>query len=91
MLVDSGLSKNVLDNMKKGSMPSVDKVAKIADFLEVSVDFLLGRTPIPEVNRPETEKAPEDNIRSIIVKQVNGLSDHQAQLLLAYLEGMLSE
>ena len=77
--------------MNSGYFPKLENIVKIADFLEVSVDFLLGRTPIPEVKRPETEKAPEDNLRSIIVKQVNGLSDHQAQLLLAYLEGMLSE
>lgn len=71
--------------MNSGYYPQLENIVKIADLLGVSVDFLLGRSV------SEKENAPEDNLRSIIVKQVNGLSDHQAQLLLAYLEGMLSE
>lgn len=70
--------------------PSIENLVKIADFLNVSVDFLLGRTENPEVNRSEIEKAP-DVIRSTIVDKVAGLSDHQADLLLAFLEGLLAE
>lgn len=36
------LSKNTLDSANK-SMPKSDSLAKIADFLGVSVDYLLGR------------------------------------------------
>lgn len=43
MMNESGLKRGVLDNMKKGSMPSADKIAAIADYLNVSVDYLLGR------------------------------------------------
>lgn len=50
-LLDScGLSHNLLVSMSKGSMPSVDSIAKIADYFDVSVDFLLGRTANPKVN-----------------------------------------
>ena len=83
MLVESGLSKNALDKMKKGSMPSADKIAAIADYLGVSIDLLLGRT-----EQPEKENASESDIRSVIVQKVNGLSDHQADILLAFLEGL---
>jgi transcriptional regulator with XRE-family HTH domain len=42
MMQDSGLKRGVLDNMKKGSMPAADKIAAIAKYLGVSVDYLLG-------------------------------------------------
>ena len=41
--IDVGLNRGTLGNMKKGSMPSVDKIADIADGLKVSIDFLLDR------------------------------------------------
>lgn len=42
LLSDVGLAKSTLDNMKKGSMPSVDKVSAIAEYLGVPIDYLLG-------------------------------------------------
>lgn len=38
------LGVNTIGNMSSGRMPAVDSVAKIADYLDVSVDYLLGRT-----------------------------------------------
>ena len=51
LLANANLNKSVFDNMKKGQIPSVDKIHKIADYLDCSVDYLLGRTDKPEVNR----------------------------------------
>lgn len=51
LLINIGLNKSVFDNMKKGQIPSVDKIHIIADYLDCSVDYLLGRTNNPEVNR----------------------------------------
>lgn len=39
------------DLIKKNSMPSIETVEKIADYLECSVDYLLGRTDSPEIGR----------------------------------------
>ncbi len=50
LLEDVGLGFNTMSNMKT-SMPKVDNLAKIADYLDCSVDYLLGRTDIPEVNK----------------------------------------
>lgn len=50
LLEDVGLGFNTMANMKT-SMPKADNLAKIADYLDCSVDYLLGRTDIPEVNR----------------------------------------
>ena len=50
LLSDVGLGFNTMSNMKT-SMPKADNLAKIADYLDCSVDYLLGRTDKPEVNR----------------------------------------
>lgn len=47
VLRESHLNKSVLDNMKRGSMPSADKLAALADYFDCSVDFLLGRIDTP--------------------------------------------
>lgn len=44
MLSYCGLSKNALASMRAGSWTSAESMAKIADYLGVSVDYLLGRS-----------------------------------------------
>ena len=51
LLINTNLNKSVFDNMKKGKIPSVDKIHTIADYLGCSVDYLLGRTDNPEINK----------------------------------------
>lgn len=52
MLRECGLSKNTLSSMLSGgSTPKSENLAKIADYLGCSVDYLLGRTDNPEVNK----------------------------------------
>lgn len=50
LLDDVGLGFNTMSNMKT-SMPKADNLAKIADYLDCSVDYLLGRTDNPEINK----------------------------------------
>lgn len=50
LLEDVGLGFNTMSNMKT-SMPKADNLAKIADYLDCSVDYLLGRTDNPETNK----------------------------------------
>lgn len=51
MLIELELNKNTLSNMYKGSMLKADSLARIADYLDCSVDYLLGRTDNPEINK----------------------------------------
>lgn len=52
MLSDCELSKNALSSMlSRGSWLQANNLAKIADYLDCSVDYLLGRTNNPEINR----------------------------------------
>ena len=51
MLSYIGLGINTISNLRHGSMLKADSLARIADYLDCSVDYLLGRTDNPEVNR----------------------------------------
>lgn len=52
MLSDCGLSINTLSSMQAGGYyPRLEAIVKIADYLDCSIDFLTGRTDVPEVNR----------------------------------------
>lgn len=50
VLLNAGLGFNTMANMK-ASMPKADNLAKIADELGCSVDYLLGRTDNPEITK----------------------------------------
>lgn len=52
MLSDCGLSKNTLSSMQSGGyLPRAETLIKIADYLDCSIDYLLGRTDNPEINK----------------------------------------
>ncbi len=50
---ECGMGRNSMSHMTNGSMPKGDTLGKIADYLNCSVDYLLGRTNVIEVNREE--------------------------------------
>jgi hypothetical protein len=41
MLLELGYSDNLISQWKKGAVPSVDRIIKIADYLDVSADYLM--------------------------------------------------
>lgn len=51
MLTDLNLGINIVSHLAKGQIISSINLAKIADYLDCSVDYLLGRTDNPEVNK----------------------------------------
>lgn len=81
MFVELGISANTLHNMKT-SMPKTDTLARIADYLNVSVDYLLGR---------DIKNNAPDDVRSVVISKVNQLSDQQLDRLLGYLEALVEE
>ena len=54
MLTEIGLGKNVMSHLDNGSMIKADSLGETADYLDVSVDYLLGRTNEPQINRTVT-------------------------------------
>lgn len=51
MLQELDLNSNTMSGMYHGKVLGSDRLARIADYLDCSVDYLLGRTDNPEVNR----------------------------------------
>lgn len=51
MLIDCALGKNTIVKLGQGTDILTQNFAKIADYLDCSVDYLLGRTDNPEVNK----------------------------------------
>ena len=50
MLSELELGINIISHLAKGQVISSINLAKIADYLDCSVDYLLGRTDNPEIN-----------------------------------------
>lgn len=68
MLSELELGSNSMSAMYHGKMIASDSLARIADYLDVSVDYLLGRTDIPEINRSTQRNInifPIDDIRGV--------------------------
>lgn len=58
MLSELNLGVNIISQLAKGQEMSCLNIAKIADYLDCSVDYLLGRTETPEIdpaNKLQTE------------------------------------
>ena len=48
----TGISTGNIGDWKYGrSKPGADSLAALADYLDCSVDYLLGRTDVPEMNK----------------------------------------
>jgi len=78
MLSSCGLSVNTLSSMQSGGyFPRLEAIVKIADFLNCSLDYLLGRTDTVLIS---TEQVSLDDI------SVPGitLNQNETQLVLAY-------
>lgn len=54
MLKSCDLGVNTMSNLNHGKSIAFDSLAKIADYLEVSVDYLLGREENPELKYDPT-------------------------------------
>lgn len=73
MLEQIGLGRNTLANFKT-SMPKADNLAKIADYLDCSVDYLLGRTCVREVNRPTPSNTQFLSLSEPIIRPMVGIT-----------------
>ena len=51
LAISIGVSGGNITDWKQGrSRPNIDAIIKIADFLNCSIDYLLGRADVPEIN-----------------------------------------
>ena len=80
MLNEIGLGKNTLMNFKT-SMPKADNLAKIADYLDVSVDYLLGRTNDPNISDSSELNIVEKNWKLITAYKNSDMKEAVDKLL----------
>ena len=72
LLKASNVNKDVVLRLTKGIMPSADKIARIADYLQVSTDYLLGKTDNPAPNSSNTVPAlSPDSLEQLIIDAKN--------------------
>ena len=50
VIKEVNLGRNTMANFKT-SMPKADNLAKIADYLDCSIDYLMGRTDDPDLHK----------------------------------------
>ena len=81
MLSDLGLGLNTMANMKT-SMLKADSLAKIADYLGCSVDYLLGRTEAASPSLSEEDRN--------LLETVHRLDPRDQGKLQGYAESLLS-
>lgn len=79
MLSDLDMGPNTMSNFKT-SMPKSDTLARIADYLNCSVDYLLGRTDNPKAHLAPADLNLEafDPVNYIIGVQADSPSDAKA-------------
>lgn len=86
-----GFSRNTIYNMKK-STPNVERVSKIADYFNVSTDYLLGRTENPNIAKDGDASAPLD-LRDIAAQSMlfdgKPLTEEDIDFITAVLEAHL--
>lgn len=64
--------RNSLYSWKKKT-PNGDRLKKVADFFNVTTDYLLGRTPTPTFTRRD-----EHDVQKTLEEMIKGLSDKNA-------------
>ena len=87
-----GYSRNTIYNMRI-STPNSERIAEIADYFNVSTDYLLGRTDNPRIARDEqNDPAVDDLTQQAIVmfrKETEGLSDSEKERFNVALAGLM--
>lgn len=64
VLFECGLSENALKQMTNKQGIASFNLAKIADYLDCSVDYLLGRTDNPNAHRDQNGTISQSNVNS---------------------------
>ena len=63
---DLGYSRNTLYKLKS-QKPNAERISEIADYFNVSTDYLLGRTDNPKITTGGDASAPLDLLKKILI------------------------
>jgi transcriptional regulator with XRE-family HTH domain len=87
----TGISQTTLSDWKRGrSEPKLDKLQRIADYLGVTTDFLLGRTDFPDGTLRYIDEVMGDTTPSQALKNlIDRLTPQQIDALRAQIDFMI--
>lgn len=71
LLINAQLSKSIFDNMKRGQIPAIDKIETLAEYLDCSVDYLLGRTDDPQAHKTQNTYTIQNRNTTVSGTQAN--------------------
>ncbi len=87
-----GYSRNSLYNLKT-KKPSAERLQEIADYFQVSTDYLLGRTDNPAIAKDNDHAAPskaEEQALVLFRKETSGMSDADIAKFNIALKGLMA-
>lgn len=82
-----GIARNVIDRWGKGTIPRLDMATKIADYFDVSLDYLAGRIDNPEP-QDTYQKLPDETIELMHIIKKLSPSKEQAKVIREYLTAL---
>lgn len=87
---DLDFSKNLFYRWKE-SDPKAKDLQKVADYFNVSVDYLLGRTDYPQqvIEKPDKEKTIDEALNSVMSYDGKTVTDNDREILRRIIEGYL--
>lgn len=85
------LSPGSIRNWNK-SIPSADKIQKVADYFDVTTDYLLGRTdnPYGNTNKP-LQLTVEEALASVMSSNGEPLTDNDREILKGIIEAYIEK
>ena len=84
-----GISSATITQWKQGAIPAGDNLAKIADYLDCSVDYLLGRTVNPQSHKAQATNTVNGSYNAVgsansVTVNTPPLDEHQKLLINLY-------
>lgn len=77
LVLSIGISKGNISKWSNGTIPTGDILIKLADALDCSVDYLLGRTDVIEVNTKEKPLSIAEQFRELDTSQVAAYGENE--------------
>lgn len=82
-MTNAGVGKEFFRNLREGRTPSAEKIEKLADYFNVTTDFILGRSDNPR-KTDLTKNQPERPIFRELIEIVENLNDLELNKVTEY-------
>lgn len=88
MLQDCELNRDFISVMSaRSTFPKVNNLAKVADYLDCSIDYLLDRSDVIDCKKEISEKYSDQEI----LQKIKSLSDDDKEIILGLIDRLNHE